>query len=832
MPIPLGDAFTLASWVYLPSGENSIRTIAANSASGFNTNGFRFFINRFNAANAELVLETGNGSQSTLIVSPAGTVATDRWQHVAAVVDRSSGQATLYLNASPVASGAVRTDFNNNTQLAVGAMIPGIHGLRGNIDDFRIYSHLLTTGEINSVFAAFNESPLITPPAALTMAAGTTSAPLAFAVDDEESGPENLVLTAITSDPALLPSENIILAGSGAVRTITITPVAWKAGVVTVTLTASDGLAASETGFQVTVTNDGHSALWTATTPGAPLAWSTPGNWSLAIPPFPGAACDLDFLSGSVVPSGTIIASQDLAAPFTARSLRLGGSGGGSLRILGSPLSLVVNGPGTPSITLDSTAAMTHEIETSIQIAANCAVSGNGDATFVFKSEISGTGGLIKTGLSSLTLSGANTFNGSVNIQSGVVRAAHDSALGSSGTGTTVQGGTALAALELTGGITTAEPIQLVMQNTAGHTQLRNVSGNNTLTGQLSLNAGGARWDIESSAGSLHVAGPVTNIANPANPDTWRKLHLGGNAGGIFSGSMTDAAKSKFNVAVNSGTWTLTGSAKSYTGTTEVIGGSLVVDVSLQSPVIVSAGAVLRGQGGSTTSTLELENDAVIAIAPQSWGSPPAPFTAAQLQVARAVIRIDAPQPAGFTETPRSLPLIHVPAGIGAPDLSLLTIEATGLPGTGRWSVVTHANTLSLNYQPDLYQAWVSGIDWNGADSAPGADPDADDINNFLEYALNGNPLQADRSALPSVDYTGGRLVLAFRRIADPDLLYEVLASTGLTNQPGDWQVVWSSTGVSNIPGPVVVEDTPPAPTPERRFLRLRVTRIPLSEVP
>jgi hypothetical protein len=176
--------------------------------------------------------------------------------------------------------------------------------------------------------------------------------------------------------------------------------------------------------------------------------------------------------------------------------------------------------------------------------------------------------------------------------------------------------------------------------------------------------------------------------------------------------------------------------------------------------------------------------------------------------------------------------LIHVPSGIGRPDLALLAIDATDLPGTGRWSVVTDAQNLSLNYQPDLYQAWVSGIDWNGADSTPDADPDADEITNFLEYALNGNPLQPDRSVLPVADHTGGRLVLVFQRIADPDLLYEVLASTGLTNQPGDWQAVWSSTGVSNIPGPVVVEDTPPTPTPERRFLRLRVTRTPLSGVP
>lgn len=825
LPIPLGDAFTLASWVYLPSGENSIRTIAANSASGFNANGFRFFINRFNAANAELVLETGNGSQSTIIVSPAGTVATDRWQHVAAVVNRTSGEATLYVNGAPVASGEVRTDFNHNAVLALGAMVGGLHGLRGNIDDFRIYSRLLDAAELTTVFAAGNDPPLVTPPAAYTMAAGTVSDPLAVTLDDMESGPSALVLTASSSDPALLPPENIILAGEGASRTIILNPVAWRGGVVTITLTASDGLATGSASFEVTVTNNGYPALWTATTPGEPLAWSTADHWSMAIPPFPGAACDLDFLSGTEVPAGTIHAGQDIAMPFTARSLRLGGSGAATLRIGGPSLALVANGSGTPSIALDANGVMTHEVETPIQLANSCTVSGNGDASFVFQSEISGAGGLVKTGSSSIILAGANTFGGAVSIQSGVLRATHDSALGSPAAGTTIQGGTALATLELADGITTAEPIQLVMQNTPGHSHIRNVSGDNTLTGPLSLNGGGARWDITSSAGWLHVAGPVANIANPATPDIWRKLHLAGPAGGSFSGTMTDAEKSKLNLSINSGEWRLTGSAKDYTGTTEAVAGTLAVDTALQSRVIVSPGAVLRGQGGSTSSTLELQNDAVIAIAPLAWDSPPAPFTAGQLQIERAVIRIDASQLAGFTETARSFPLIHVPSGIGNPDTALLSIEPAGFAGAGRWSmvIVPGSDTLSLQYQPDLYQLWISGIDWLGRDSSDLADPDGDGIPNFLEYALGGTPLTADPAILPAVTFADERLSLGFQHVGDPDLLYEVLAADDLTDD--SWQTVWSSTGSANVPGFIVVGDTPPFPAPPTRFLRLRVSR-------
>jgi autotransporter-associated beta strand protein len=56
-----------------------------------------------------------------------------------------------------------------------------------------------------------------------------------------------------------------------------------------------------------------------------------------------------------------------------------------------------------------------------------------------------GSGGLVKTGASRLNLSGANIYAGFTDIQSGSVRASHASALGSSGTGATVQGGTALA---------------------------------------------------------------------------------------------------------------------------------------------------------------------------------------------------------------------------------------------------------------------------------------------------------------------------------------------------------------------------------------------------
>lgn len=826
-PVGLGNEFTISSWIYLPSGANSIRTIAANSGSGFNANGFRFFVNRFNAMDGELVLETGNGTQSTLIVSPAGTVLMNRWQFVSAVVNRATQTATLYRNGQIVASGAVRGDFQNTATFDIGAMLGGLNTLRGNVDDFRLYSRLLTASDLLSVMEPSNTAPTVVPPAPFTMAAGSVSGALAIAVDDEESGPTPLILTAVSSNPALLPDTGIVLGGSGSNRTVTVSPVAWLAGSATVTLSVSDGLAVTTAGFVVTVTNGGSSAVWTAIGTDAPLTWSSPENWVLSRTPYPGAACALDFLTGIATPVGTIVAQQDMATPFVANSLTLGGTGSTTFQLQGSTLSLVTNGAGTPAVVLDAAGPMLHAVEVPIQLAASANVSGNGGAGFEFRAPISGNSGITKAGTSVMTLAAANTFTGGVSIQAGALRAAHANSLGSLGSGTTVQGGTALAALELSGDITLGEPVQLVMQNTVGHTQLRNVSGNNILTSQLSLNAGGARWDVASLAGSLTLSGPVVNIAG--GTDTWRTLHLTGPASGSITGAMTNSASgnSKLNLSVLSGSWTLAGAAKAYTGTTVVSGGTLQLNTSLMSAVTVQNGGTLTGSG-STGENLTIQTGATVATRLVDWNSLPAALSCAQLVATGAstwTVRLDAAGLTGFSEAARTVPLVAAAAGLVNVNPATIVIQTAGFPGTGVWSVTAAGNSLALVYAPDLYAAWSAGIAWNGMDPAQTADPDLDGLSNLLEYALAGDPLRSGDGAAPMVSQVSGILRLTFQRVADPTLLYEVIGANDLTLPVSAWSQVWSSTGAANISGPVTVNDAVIVPLPSARFLRLRVVR-------
>jgi autotransporter-associated beta strand protein len=106
-----------------------------------------------------------------------------------------------------------------------------------------------------------------------------------------------------------------------------------------------------------------------------------------------------------------------------------------------------------------------------------------------------GRGGLTKTGSGRLILSGPNTFNGQAVVAEGTLQAAHGSALGAA-TGPTMPGQatfiTGSGTLELAGNISSAEAIYLgsdgaPITGSSPTGNLRSISGNNTLTGQLAL---------------------------------------------------------------------------------------------------------------------------------------------------------------------------------------------------------------------------------------------------------------------------------------------------------------------------------------------------------
>ena len=100
-----------------------------------------------------------------------------------------------------------------------------------------------------------NDLPTISSIPNVTTAEDFPTALLSFTVGDIETPPEDLQLTVSTSDPDLLPVDGVAIQGTGARRTVRVTPGANQTGVGTVTLTVTDADGASTNkSFQVTVT--------------------------------------------------------------------------------------------------------------------------------------------------------------------------------------------------------------------------------------------------------------------------------------------------------------------------------------------------------------------------------------------------------------------------------------------------------------------------------------------------------------------------------------------------------------------------------------------------
>ena len=88
----------------------------------------------------------------------------------------------------------------------------------------------------------------------------STTGKIPFSIDDSDTPVKELVVTATSSNPSLLPVANISITGSGEQRYVAATPTLGRIGTATVTLIVSDGTDTAEEPFQLIVTSTGGSA--------------------------------------------------------------------------------------------------------------------------------------------------------------------------------------------------------------------------------------------------------------------------------------------------------------------------------------------------------------------------------------------------------------------------------------------------------------------------------------------------------------------------------------------------------------------------------------------
>ena len=98
-------------------------------------------------------------------------------------------------------------------------------------------------------------APSIAAPSNQSIAQDTSTGQLIVTVADSETPANALIVTATSSNVALVSPSNILLGGSGTLRTVLVSPTAGRTGSATITLTVedSDGLTASAS-FLLTVT--------------------------------------------------------------------------------------------------------------------------------------------------------------------------------------------------------------------------------------------------------------------------------------------------------------------------------------------------------------------------------------------------------------------------------------------------------------------------------------------------------------------------------------------------------------------------------------------------
>src|SRR6185437_13511382 len=74
-----------------------------------------------------------------------------------------------------------------------------------------------------------------------------------FTVNDANTGAASVTVSGSSSVTTVVPNANIVFGGSGANRTVTITPAANQNGSATITVNVSDGLANASDTFVLTV---------------------------------------------------------------------------------------------------------------------------------------------------------------------------------------------------------------------------------------------------------------------------------------------------------------------------------------------------------------------------------------------------------------------------------------------------------------------------------------------------------------------------------------------------------------------------------------------------
>jgi len=221
---------------------------------------YYFALAAFNSNNVEsgLTAELRYPNAPTLSVIANQTTVEDTPLNVPlTVADMDTSISNLTLTATstnltlvPVSNITFSgTGTNRTMRIVPAANRSGTSSITVTVSDGALtasQSFLLTV-------TAVNDAPTISTIADVITDEDVYTAAISFTISDTETAATNLTVWATSSNPTLIPTNHIILGGTGSARTVVLRPVTNENGSATITLTVTDGTLTGSTIFNFTV---------------------------------------------------------------------------------------------------------------------------------------------------------------------------------------------------------------------------------------------------------------------------------------------------------------------------------------------------------------------------------------------------------------------------------------------------------------------------------------------------------------------------------------------------------------------------------------------------
>lgn len=546
-----GDStdFSFSAWVYWTGGPNWQRIFDL----GADTTNHMFLTPKSSAGTLRFAIRRGSTEQQ---LNHNAALPTNTWSHVAVTLSGNTGK--LFLNGNLVASNTGMNlnpvDIGTSENFLGKSRFSADPYFAGRLDDVQFLPFALPDAKVTNTPPIFSSAEITGPLASQGI---PYSGSLAEAATDADAG-DTITFSKIDG-PAWLS-----VAANGA---LTGTPSSSDGGLQRFAVQATDSAGASS--FAVLAIQFDTDGTWLRDANGT---WSEPENWA-ADTPANGSGSAADFSTIDISSDRTVT----LDSPRRIGTIRFGDAAGSqswTLSSSGGSILTFASATTTPSVVVDQNTA-------------------------TIASPLVGSSGLNKSGAGTLVLAGSSSISGNLAIDTnnnaaagGSVRLAHPAAASTYSSILIRNNNSGSSTLELdgtSGAVSSPAAIALSGRNNTVPAIL-NLTGNNTLSGSLTLATGGGSYIFKSDAGTL-TFGPISSSATGT-----RTLTFVGDGGFAVSGAISNGSASNGVAIVKSGSGSLalTGN-NTHTGPTNLNGGS----ISLSGSGTLGSGPLHTAEGTS-----------------------------------------------------------------------------------------------------------------------------------------------------------------------------------------------------------------------------------------